>query len=81
MSLKGVRYTKLETDDSDAEDDESPPRHVRVSNGPHVKGRFEVSSLSCKLKIQTVYLRKKNFTIVSSLIKRIISKWFYYTFE
>ena len=44
MSLKGVRYTKLETDDSDAEDDESPPKHVRVSNGPHIKGKEALGS-------------------------------------
>ena len=38
MSLKGVRYTRLETDDSEGDDDESPPQHVSVSTGPSVKG-------------------------------------------
>ena len=32
MSLKNVRYTRLETEESEGEEDESPPTHVEVHN-------------------------------------------------
>ncbi len=39
MSLKNVRYTRLETEESEGDEDETPPTHVEVNNeSPHIKG-------------------------------------------
>lgn len=39
MSLKSVRYTRLETEESEGEDDESPPTHVKLSDETtYIKG-------------------------------------------
>ena len=41
MSLKNVHYQKLETEESDLEDDELPPSHVKLQSTNHVKGKDE----------------------------------------
>ena len=51
MSLKNVRYTRLETEESEGEEDESPPTHVEVnSESAHVKG----VSLLCIAVLESV---------------------------
>jgi len=39
MPLKNVHYQKLETEESDGEEDESPPTHLPLQNSNHVKGK------------------------------------------
>ena len=40
MPLKNVHYQRLETEESDGEEDESPPTHVELNhNSNHVKGK------------------------------------------
>ena len=38
MPLKNVHYQKLETEESDLEEDELPPSHVKLQSANHVKG-------------------------------------------
>ena len=39
MPLKTVQYQKLETEESDGEEeDELPPAHVKLQSASHVKG-------------------------------------------
>jgi autophagy-related protein 9 len=38
MPLKNVHYQKLETEESDLEEDELPPSHVKLQGTNHVKG-------------------------------------------
>ena len=39
MPLKTVQYQKLETEESDLEEDELPPAHVKLQNANHVKSK------------------------------------------
>ena len=39
MPLKSVHYQKLETEESDVEEDELPPSHVKLQSASHVKGK------------------------------------------
>ena len=39
MPLKTVQYQKLETEESDLEEDELPPAHVKLQNASHVKSK------------------------------------------
>lgn len=41
MPLKNVHYQKLETEESDLEEDELPPSHVKLQSTNHVKGKRE----------------------------------------
>ena len=38
MPLKTVHYQRLETEDSDGEEDEAPPTHVELHSSHNVKG-------------------------------------------
>ncbi len=38
MPLKNVHYQKLETEESEGEEDESPPTHVHLHNPHYGKG-------------------------------------------
>ena len=38
MPLKNVHYQRLETEDSDGEEDEAPPTHVKLHSSHNVKG-------------------------------------------
>lgn len=49
MSLKNVRYTRLETEESDAEEDESPPTHVEVNSEPNYVKGVSFYTLYCSL--------------------------------
>lgn len=43
MSLKSVRYTRLETEESEGDEDESPPTHVELNNeSTYIKGMYLV---------------------------------------
>ena len=39
MPLKNVHYQKVETEESDLEEDELPPSHVKLQGTNHVKGK------------------------------------------
>ena len=39
MPLKNVHYQKLETEESEGEEDELPPSHVKLQGTNHVKGK------------------------------------------
>ena len=45
MPLKNVHYQRLETEESDLEDDELPPSHVKLQNTNHVKGKLETGMI------------------------------------
>ena len=51
MPLKNVHYQKLETEESDLEDDELPPSHVKLQSTSHVKGRGRESRDICAFTI------------------------------
>ena len=38
MPLKNVHYQRLETEESDGEEDEAPPTHVELHSSHYVKG-------------------------------------------
>ena len=38
MPLKNVHYQRLETEESDGEEDEAPPTHVDLHSSHYVKG-------------------------------------------
>lgn len=38
MPLKNVHYQRLETEESEVEEDEAPPTHVQLNGYNHVKG-------------------------------------------
>ena len=59
MSLKNIRYTRLETEESEGDEDESPPTHVVVNNESlYVKGSHIVNNLRVAVNSQGSILER-----------------------
>ena len=59
MSLKNVHYQRLETEDSDGEEDEAPPTHVELHNSHYVKGREFLNTTTSKYTFPCGYQASK----------------------
>ena len=49
--MKNVHYQKLETEESDGEEDESPPTHLPLQNSNHVKGKGRPVGLTTPTRV------------------------------
>ena len=65
MPLKNVHYQKLETEESDVEEDELPPSHVKLQSTNHVKGKEtqHVSNDCCALVITSETQRNTSLVV------------------
>lgn len=71
MSHKHVHYKRLETEESDQEDDDAPPTHVQLHNSHNVKGSRWNHIENLDEFFERVYTYQQEHGLVAILVKDI----------